>query len=132
MGGSMPRILVVEDEPAIRELVAEFLEETGYTVETASNGAEALAKVQDDGDFAAIVLDVMMPIMSGWQFLDACTDKLLDEQIPVLVTSAAPHPSAIASRPAVSAVLSKPFDLDVLEAIVQRLTVRQQPDGKAA
>jgi CheY-like chemotaxis protein len=121
----MQRILVVEDDATIRTAVAEALEDMGYIVETASNGAEALAKVRDDG-FAAIVLDLMMPVMTGWEFLDACGDDLLAEQIPVAVVSAAYAPGAIASRPAVSAVLSKPFDLDVLEAIVQRLTARRR------
>ena len=121
----MLRILVVEDDPAIRITVAEALEDMGYGVETASNGAEALARVREDG-FAAIVLDLMLPIMTGWEFLDACGDDLLAEQIPVAVVSAAYAPGAVASRPAVSAVLSKPFDLDVLEAIVQRLTARRR------
>ena len=73
----MLRILVVEDDPIIRTTLAEALEDIGYLVETASNGAEALAKVREDG-FAAILLDLMMPIMSGWEFLDACGDDLLD------------------------------------------------------
>ena len=120
----MHRILVVEDDPTIRTTMAEALEDMGYSVETASNGAEALAKVRDDG-FAAIVLDLMMPIMNGWEFLDACGDDLLAEQIPVAVVSAAYGPAAVASRPGVSAVLSKPFDLDVLEAIVHRLITRR-------
>ena len=127
----MLRILVVEDDPTIRMAVAEALEDMGYLVETASDGAEALAKVRDDG-FAAIVLDLMMPVMTGWEFLDACGDELVAEQVPVAVVSAAYAPGALASRPSVSAVLSKPFDLDVLEAIVQQLTTRRQPAGKAA
>ena len=124
----MLRILVVEDDPTIRMAVAEALEDMGYGVETASDGAEALAKVRDDG-FAAIVLDLMMPVMSGWEFLDACGDELLAAGIPVAVATAAHAPGAVASRPAVSAVLSKPFDLDVLEAIVQRLTARRRAAG---
>ena len=125
----MLRILVVEDDPSIRMAVAEALEDMGYLVETASNGAEALAKVRADG-FAAIVLDLMMPVMTGWEFLDACGDELLAAGIPVAVASAAHAPGAVASRPAVSAVLSKPFDLDVLEAIVQRLTARRPTAGE--
>ena len=125
----MLRILVVEDDPIIRTTLAEALEDMGYFVETASNGAEALAKVRDDS-FAAIVLDLMMPVMTGWEFLDACGEDLLAAQIPVAVVSAAYAPGAVASRPAVSAVLSKPFDLDVLEAIVQRLTSRRRTAGE--
>ena len=125
----MLRILVVEDDPIIRTTVAEALEDMGYVVETASNGAEALAKVRDDG-FAAIVLDLMMPIMTGWEFLDACGDDLVADQVPVAVVSAAYAPGAVANRPAVSAVLSKPFNLDVLEAIVHRLTARRRTAGQ--
>jgi CheY-like chemotaxis protein len=124
----MLRILVVEDDAVIRTTVAEALEDMGYLVETASNGAEALARVRDDG-FAAIVLDLMMPVMTGWEFLDACGDDLVAAGIPVAVASAAYAPTTVASRPAVSAVLSKPFDLDVLEAIVQRLTSRRRTPG---
>jgi CheY-like chemotaxis protein len=125
----MLRILVVEDDPIIRTTLAEALEDMGYLVETASNGAEALAKVRDD-DLAAILLDLMMPVMSGWEFLDACGDDLLAEQVPVAVVSAAYGVAAVASRPAVSAVLSKPFDLDVVEAIVHRLTARRRTAGE--
>jgi CheY-like chemotaxis protein len=120
----MLRILVVDDDPAIRTLVAEFLEAMGYAVDTACNGAEALAKVRAER-FAAIVRELMMPVMSGWQFLDACGDELLAADIPVAVASAADAPAAVASRPAVRVVLSKPFDLDVLEAIVHQLPTRR-------
>jgi CheY-like chemotaxis protein len=93
----------------------------GYVVETVRNGAEALARVRDDG-FAAIVLDLMMPGMSGGECLDACGDELLGDGIPVAVASAAHSIAADASWPAVSAVVSKPFDLAVLEAIVAQLS----------
>jgi CheY-like chemotaxis protein len=115
------RVLVVDDDSTLRTTMAEFLEDAGYLVETARNGADALAKVHAT-EFAAIVLDLMMPVMNGWQFLDACGDELLARHVPVAVVSAAYAPGAVASRPPVSVVLSKPFDLDVLEAIVQQLT----------
>ena len=114
-------VLVVEDESSIRAVVAEFLELAGFVVETARHGAEALAKVRDTG-FAAIVLDLMMPVMSGWDFLDACGDELVAARIPVVVVSAAYAPSEVASRAPVRAVLTKPFDLDVLETIIRQVT----------
>ena len=127
----MPRVLVVDDDSTLRTTVAEFLEDAGYAVETARNGADALAKVHADS-FAAIVLDLMMPVMNGWEFLDACGNELLAEQIPVAVVSAAYAPGSVASRPGVSVVLSKPFDLDVLEAIVQQFTApRADMDSRA-
>jgi CheY-like chemotaxis protein len=114
-------VLVVEDETAIRAVVSEFLELAGFVVETARHGAEALAKVRASA-FAAIVLDLMMPVMSGWDFLDACGDELVAARIPVVVVSAAYAPSDVARRPPVRAVLTKPFDLDVLESIVRQVT----------
>jgi two-component system chemotaxis response regulator CheY len=122
-------VLVVDDDTAIRMLVADALDAEGYDVVTAIHGADALVKlatVQPD----AIVLDLMMPVMTGWEFLDTCGDELVAAGIPVAVVSAAYAPGAIASRPAVSAVLSKPFDLDVLEAIVRQLTSRRGPAGE--
>jgi CheY-like chemotaxis protein len=116
-------VLVVEDETSIRTLVAEFLELAGFMVETARHGAEALAKVRANG-FAAIILDLMMPVMSGWDFLDACGDELVAARIPVVVVSAAYAPSEVARRAPVRAVLTKPFDLDVLETIVRQVTSR--------
>jgi CheY-like chemotaxis protein len=85
--------------------------------------------VRDDG-FAAIVLDLMMPVMSGWEFLEACGDQLLAEQVPVAVTSASYELATVAERPAVGVVLSKPFDLDVLETIVSQLTARRGAAGE--
>lgn len=70
---------------------------------------------------AAIVLDLMMPVMSGWEFLAACGDELLAEHIPVAVVSAEDDARVAARRPTVSAVLSKPVDLDLLTATLHRL-----------
>lgn len=121
MPDAVDAVLVVDDETSIRAVVAEFLELAGFVVETARHGAEAMAKVRASG-FAAIVLDLMMPVMSGWDFLDACGEELVAAQIPVVVVSAAHAPSDVAQRPPVRAVLTKPFDLDVLETIVRQVT----------
>ena len=120
-------LLVVEDEANIRELVAAWLRDEGFTVTTAANGAEAmehLRVVRPD----AIVLDLMMPIMDGWAFAEACHRLALPVRIPILVVSAAyglPQ-AAERLRPfGVRACLAKPFDLDVLTATVRRLVERQ-------
>jgi CheY-like chemotaxis protein len=65
-----------------RRCELEFLEDAGYVVETARNGADGLKKVGADG-FAAIVLDIMMPVVNGWECLQVRGDELLAEQIPV-------------------------------------------------
>jgi CheY-like chemotaxis protein len=106
-------ILVVEDEPAIREAVADTLEFEGYRVEMAADGLQALAKVRATRP-DAIVLDLMMPIMDGWTFLQHLR---LDPQCgttPVLVISAYRMLAETAPDLHVQGWLAKPFDLNVL------------------
>ena len=83
----MPRILVVEDDEAIRGLVTEVLRDDGYEVSEAANGAEALDYVgghQPD----LIVLDLMMPVMDGWTFVEECRRINRCSEVPIVVTSA--------------------------------------------
>ncbi len=119
----MSQILVVEDDEAIRSLVSEVLRDDGYSVSEASNGVEALQEIgraRPD----AIVLDLMMPVMDGWSFAEACHKLTSPAEIPIVVVSAA-HGLADAAkrlRPyGVCAALPKPFDLDVLTATIARL-----------
>jgi CheY-like chemotaxis protein len=62
-------VLIVEDEPDIRELVREVIEEEGYSVAAAANGKEAQDYLLSAGPPSLILLDLMMPIMNGWDFL---------------------------------------------------------------
>ena len=120
-------VLVVEDDEAIRMLIADALEFEGYDVVTATNGADALAKlvtVRPD----AIVLDLMMPVMDGWAFLSARREHPEYSRIPVLVVSASHDLTATAPQLGVRACLAKPFNLDVLLAVVERLI---RADGTA-
>jgi len=120
-------LLVVEDEASIRELVAAWLRDEGFTVTTAANGAEAIEQlrvVRPD----AIVLDLMMPIMDGWAFAEACHRLTAPVRIPILVVSAAhglPQAAERLRQYGVRACLAKPFDLDVLTATVLTLVERQ-------
>src|SRR5262249_27418889 len=81
------RILVVDDDDIIRETVAEALQLDGFDVDTARNGAEALDVVRQRPP-SGIVLDLMMPIMTGWQFLERCRASQLCSGIPIVVMSA--------------------------------------------
>lgn len=81
-------VLVVDDDPLIRETMTEILEESGYRVATAAHGGEALTALRQGPRPDAIILDLMMPIMDGWQFLDAkATDKTICA-VPVLIHTA--------------------------------------------
>jgi CheY-like chemotaxis protein len=116
-------VLVVDDDAAIRNAVVGALELEGYTARAAANGAEALTLLVDEPP-ALIVLDLMMPVMNGWQFLEHCRQGPC-QGVPVLVMSAYRQLSAEAAELGVSACIAKPFDLDVLLGAVDRLVRRR-------
>jgi CheY-like chemotaxis protein len=64
-------ILIIEDEPDLRETLKDLLEISGFKVMTASNGKEGLDHIRNAGNPCLILLDLMMPVMNGWQFLEA-------------------------------------------------------------
>ena len=80
-------VLLVEDDRDIREAVASLLEAEGYTVLTAAHGKEALA-ILERGQPCVVLLDLMMPVMSGWDFMDVVRKNKRLEDIPVVVVSA--------------------------------------------
>jgi|SRR5581483_5367027 len=106
-------ILVVDDDADIRALLAEALEDEGYRVDTASDGAEALS-VASQREPCAILLDVMMPGMNGWQFLEAWRTRPAERRAPVLVVSGVDDWPAALDLGA-RGFVSKPFDLSTLE-----------------
>src|SRR3954447_20692279 len=85
----MSAILLVEDDPDIREEAAEALREEGYRVITAANGEEALERAAEAGPLCLILLDLMMPVMDGWD----CRKRLLKDprlaSVPVVIFSGA-------------------------------------------
>jgi CheY-like chemotaxis protein len=118
----MPQILVVEDDDAIRGLVSDVLRDDGYQVLEACNGLEGLEQVSRRTP-DLIVLDLMMPIMDGWTFVEECRRKPGCEGIPIVVTSASHDLSRTAERLrsfGVRTCLAKPFDVDGLLALVER------------
>ncbi len=118
MQQSARRVLVVDDDRAIRGFVAEVLQDEGYDVKTASDGSEALA-VSREWRPDLIVLDLMMPNMDGWTFRarQRQVDALAD--VPVVVTSAATtlRTNRQVLEPCV--LLAKPFELDDLIGAVE-------------
>jgi len=115
---SKPRVLVVDDEPIIRELLVQHLADEGFVAESASTIVQAHALVRQQRP-DAIVLDLMLPARSGWDFLrERETDPDLSG-IPVLVVSAATQARLVeAGHLGADALLSKPFDLDELTAVL--------------
>jgi CheY-like chemotaxis protein len=110
------KVLVVDDDPDICAVLAESLGATGYEVATARDGREGL-DVLRGGRFGLVVLDLMMPVMTGWEFREAQLRDARISDVPVIVVSAAHAPRAVDA----AAFLPKPFDLDELLALTARL-----------
>jgi two-component system, chemotaxis family, chemotaxis protein CheY len=118
--GFSPLVLVVDDDYDIRELIAEALVLDGYRVRTARNGKVALEQAWVDPP-DLIVLDLMMPVMNGWQFLEALRGVPRLATIPVIVVSA----SIVSQVEGAALLLQKPFDLDTLLMAAARLCERE-------
>jgi CheY-like chemotaxis protein len=105
------KILVVEDDDDIRDSIKELLEEEGYCIETAANGQQALAQIRGKGAPQLILLDLMMPVMDGWQFQNQLRQDPDCAQIPVIVISASKFSR---QRVEADAFIPKPLDAGVL------------------
>src|SRR5436309_385936 len=116
----MTGVLVVDDEPTIRELIGDVLRERGYHVQTAANGAEALQLMHRQLP-QAIVLDLMMPQLDATGFVELKRLNPRFDPIPVLLVTAAFGAEEAAARLRAHAWLAKPFDLDELMKLVDRL-----------
>jgi CheY-like chemotaxis protein len=105
-------ILIVEDDIDTREMLGRFLELEGYRVETAENGKRALERLGSGVEACVILLDLMMPVMDGWQFRQEQTRNAELAGIPVIVVSAAGRERI--QKIDADAYLSKPVDLEEL------------------
>jgi CheY-like chemotaxis protein len=114
--GTPKRVLVVDDDASIRELLATALAEDGYEVVPASNGQDALS-VCEHWRPDVIVLDLMMPVMDGWTFAKRLHER---DEIPIVVLSAANDLERHAKAVGATDVIGKPFDLDQLLPKVAR------------
>jgi CheY-like chemotaxis protein len=116
MHPSDARVLVVDDDAEMRDALATALETEGYRVRCAANGAQALALMHGYRP-EAIVLDLSMPIMSGWELLDAVHERRDLHDVHVLVLSALRAPAGVEH-------LDKPASLDDLLAKLDRMCER--------
>lgn len=105
------QILIVEDDESIRETLRLFLELESYSVLTAENGKAALDRLSDFRQPGVILLDLMMPVMNGWEFLEHLHKLSLYSKTPVIVITAFIEKSAQLN---VSEIIRKPLKLDQL------------------
>jgi CheY-like chemotaxis protein len=115
------RVLIVEDDQKLRRMLVRYLRGSGYTVDEAEDGAKGLASMQANPP-DAVVLDVQMPEVDGPAFLRTARGNPLLAAVPVVVYSGSPTDQQTAQELGARAYLMKPVDLDVLKAVLDRLT----------
>ncbi|AZQ69196.1 response regulator transcription factor [Silicimonas algicola] len=120
----MPRVMLIEDDELLRDLLQIRLEVEDYEVVTASDGLEGLSLLELER-CNAVVLDLMMPVMDGLQFMRALADALADPP-PVVVLSALHRPAVETDLLAagVREILRKPVDLEMFLSKLAALTGR--------
>ena len=117
-------VLIVDDDPDLLDVTSFVIQDDGMAVETAKNGQEALALLATGRRPALVLLDLMMPVMNGWEFLAAIANDPSLAGLAVVVLTAAER----AVIPGAMEVLSKPMDLKELLRVVERY-VRGERDG---
>jgi len=117
------RIIIADDDPAILRLVTTILEKEGYTVVTARDGREAYKILQNDTNFTAAVLDVVMPHISGPELVRYMKTEKRLMRIPVMMMTAEQDPKLSADSFAAGAVvfLPKPFTTAQLQIMLRML-----------
>jgi CheY-like chemotaxis protein len=121
------RILVVDDDADLAEVLDRVLEKSGYQVTWARNGEEALRCLRDEEGLEVVLLDLMMPVMNGWEFR---AEQLKDPQlsdIPVVVFSGHGKLEQNASSIGAVANLPKPISLQELLAVLDRIFEQPRP-----
>ena len=108
-------VLVVEDDVELCEMMCEALELSGYAVVAAQDGKDALNKVGGIERLCLVILDLVMPKMNGWDFVEQLRKRSEFATVPILVHSSAPGPAPAT----VARVLKKPVPLDRLLATVR-------------
>lgn len=122
------RVLVVEDDAAVRRLIATIVRRLGLEVDTAEDGIVAIERLQA-GPYDLVVLDLMMPRMDGLSFLNELAEGNVRHDGPIVVmTAAADALVAKIDGTRVQAVMRKPFEVDQLSTLVQRTLAERYSD----
>jgi len=111
-------VLIVEDDTDVREMLEMFLVHSGYTISSAANGAEALERMREQQP-SLVLLDMMMPVMSGWEFRERQIADAELAKVPVVCITAVADPKAVSDKLGLQC-MSKPVDLEALIAVVHK------------
>jgi DNA-binding response OmpR family regulator len=128
MSGQKPRLLIIDDDDELRQSAADGLADAGYDPIVAVDGRQALDLLHghgsEDGERPRLILlDLMMPVMNGWEFRDALRNEMDLARVPILVMTAS---RSLAAHPLhADSVLLKPFGLGQLLGRVNELVDRR-------
>jgi CheY-like chemotaxis protein len=120
-------VLVVDDEPAVRQMFEDILSGEGSEVVSAVDGRAALDLLNDGTQPCVILLDLMMPRMNGWQFAEELHADPALRELPLAVVAANPRFKPDAERLGARRWLGKPVDIDELLATVDDLCLAGHP-----
>ncbi len=122
----MAPLLIVEDDPDIREDLAEALRDEGYGVVTAANGHEGLELLSSMEGCCLVLLDLMMPVMDGWEFRVRQLRDTALAGVPVIVITGASDIDLRVAQLDPASIIKKPFALDAILSMVARYCVRSE------
>ena len=120
--GIKRRVLIVDDELINRELLGAMLSQT-FEIETASNGQEAMMTLtQPDANFSLILLDLMMPVMDGFEVIERCQRDEVLKRIPIIVMTSEKSAEVRSIRMGAADFITKPYDMpEVILARCERI-----------
>lgn len=124
-----PRILIVDDDPAIRRMFELVARCDGIACDSACNGAEGVAAMRQN-DYASVFLDIMMPRVDGWGVLDFLRARPQSRiRSLFLITAVADQNLSAADRELVTGILYKPLHLDDVGALIRASAQGASPAG---
>ena len=115
--GPEGRVLVVDDEPAIRALVTKIVDRAGFPVDSARDGADAIEKLEAR-EYAVVVLDLMMPNIDGFGLIDYLKSRKNERPAVIVISAGDPAAFRHLDGAMVHSIVRKPFDIDVLGDLI--------------
>lgn len=126
-----PRILLAEDDAELRELLALVLEGAGYQVVQCANGLQLLKQLERSENFSLVISDLRMPRLSGLDVLDRLRNRGQTPPFICMTAFGDEQTHKRASRLGAVATIDKPFDLDEMIALVERVCLRNENHSRS-
>jgi two-component system chemotaxis response regulator CheY len=120
----MKKILVVDDSPSVRQQVGLALQQAGFSVVEAVDGADGATKISTDKGISAVICDINMPRMNGLEMLEKVKGDPNNQALPIIMLTSEGQPALIerAKKAGAKGWIVKPFKADLLVAAVKKLT----------